>query len=98
MQAVREQIRGDPGGVVPVLAPTEEPLLVERPLRGRTKKCGPVDVTLAGVLVDRIIPLALHAVAAVAALAPDDLAQLALLDQFTGPVPLWIRAPLRADL
>ena len=58
----------------------------------------PIDILRQSFILNQIVPFPSHAVAAIIALAPDQLAQFATLDQICTFVPAGSRTALRADL
>src|SRR5690348_15741976 len=95
MQAVRHQVPIQPAAVPIVFAPTMEIFGAERnPLLDFAQPTLPIDVFSLGLGFNQVIPLARDAVAAVVALAPDQGAQLAALDQVRAFVPAARRTAL----
>src|SRR5262249_15619841 len=86
------------GAVVPVLAPAEVALRAPRALRRRTEPALPVDGPFARLRVDVVVPLAVRVVATVAALRPQQLAQLVRADQLACLLPLGLAAALCSEL
>ena len=94
-----EEIGGDAAGIVPVLAPAEVALGIERPLRGRAEEGFPVERLLGGLGVDGVVPLpALIPVAPEAAGRPHHLAEQAVGDRLLGLPEVIHRGVLAADL
>src|SRR6185436_11467198 len=81
MEPVRPQIADDAGAVVPVLPPAEEPLGTELALRRLAEPRLPVDDLWRQFRLDRVVPFALRTVAAVAALRPEERAELTALGE-----------------
>ena len=96
---VVEEIGGDAARIVPVLAPAEVALGIERALRRRAEKRLPVERLLGRLGIDGVVPLAAQVlVPAETAGRPHDLANQPVVDHFLRFPEVIHRRVLASDL
>src|SRR6266705_6652969 len=99
MEPMRDKVSQKPRAITGVFAPAMEMFGAERRARlHRAEPALPIYILSRGFVLEGVVPLTTHTIAAVVTLTPDESADLAAVDQFSAFMPTLGGTALRADL